>query len=331
MDGTLKRKNGKSKVGQYTYRNDKGEDTLNETYLYDQQSGQWELQFGFGNTLTYNSPDLLIAIVTKSYDPQADEWTLEQRIRFVYQGTDTEPFEAYADELDNQGAWQEVMYVNQLTWGLGFTGNLEDFEPTVYLVHGWDGSNWLPSEYDSSVVDNGNIVENFYSYYDDIEEKFILESSTIYQFNAQGDQVNELELEWNNGVADTNTISIDSFSYGSNGEILEHVNSYVSFWGGRMEYKYKDIYYYGNTGLASKSKLSLMVYPNPITSQGVLFIDAKTELTHVQLIAADGRVVKEWNAELNSGISMEGLNSGLYFIRAIDQAGVAYSGRVQIK
>jgi len=313
------------------YKNDKGADTLSESYQYDPQLNQWELQYASGYSMTYDNADRLTVAIAKSYDAQQDEWTIEQRIRFNYQGTDAEPFEAYVDELDNLMNWQEVVYVNQMQWGLGFSGNLEDFEPTVYMVHEWDGMDWVQSEYDSSVVIQGNIVANFYSYFDDMEDKFILENTSTYQFDAQGAQIYACDITWSNGLADTSSIEIDSFTYGSNGEILEHVNSYTSFWGSRMEYKYKEIYFYGNTGLTSKSTPSLNVYPNPIASQGVLFIDAKNELKQVQLIAVDGRVVKEWKNELNSGISMEGLNSGLYFIRALDQTGMTYSGRVQVK
>jgi|GEM_PF-2466761 len=314
------------------YRNDKGADTLEDYYDYNPLTTQWELQSRYGYGLSYGSTNLLESVIFKQYDMQSNDWNSSERIRFIYQGADTEPFEVYLDELDSQGVWQEMIYGSQLAWGLGFNGNINDFEPTIYLIQEWDGMDWLPAEYDSSIVDNGNIIESYSYSYDAISTSFVLDYSRFYQFNSQGEQVYSLDLSWDSGIADTSSIEIDSFIYGSNGERLEHVNARTSFFGGNsMEFKYKEIYYYGNTGLEAKTQLNLQVYPNPVASQGLLYIHSMAAMEQVQLIALDGRIIKEWKTELTTGMSMEGIEHGLYFIRAMDQNGMLYSGRVQVK
>jgi len=84
-----------------------------------------------------------------------------------------------------------------------------------------------------------------------------------------------------------------------------------------------------NLGIHESNKESLNMFPNPLESTGVLNFGVKLE--QIEIYDLTGRLLIK-DSDLNStSISLDGLNKGVFFIRAISDNGQLYTEQLIIE
>ena len=63
------------------------------------------------------------------------------------------------------------------------------------------------------------------------------------------------------------------------------------------------------------------VYPNPVAQNHLLDIQSKETIVKVLIMDINGRVLRSLESESISGLSIDGLSQGVYFIEAEDSRG----------
>lgn len=311
------------------FSNQFGVDTMGISSFYDTTNQIWIDEYWEVYSIDYDINNRPVSTTFKEYDALAQIWTINERVEFNYTGTDTLPSEVYVAEWDGAN-WNNVFWVPRIKWELGFSPNLDNFEPTLILGYEWDGANWVETFYDSSVVVGGNI-EDYYSFeFDTDSQYFVLVYSSHYSYDTYGNEISSVDLDWEYGLSDTSYTVLNEIIYGSNGEVREWVNRYYSASSG-IEYRYKDIYYYGANSLVSAEKIAVKIYPNPVGTAQKLFIQSEASIEQVQLYSYAGVLVRNWNEIDPQGMDIQGLAAGLYFIRLQDESGIAITQRLQIK
>ncbi|MHB1277603.1 MAG: T9SS type A sorting domain-containing protein [Bacteroidia bacterium] len=306
-----------------------GVDTAEIYSSYDTTTQSWIEMSWDVYSIEYDINNRPLFTTYKAYDALAQTWEIYERIQFNYAGTDTIPFEVYVAEWDGVN-WNDMYWVPRIKWEMGFSPNLDYFEPTLILGYEWDGANWMETFYDSSVVVDGH-VEDYYSFeFDADSQYFVLVYSSHYSYDTYGNEISAVDLEWTNGVSDTSYIVLNEIVYGASGEVREWV--YRSFSGASgNEYRTKDIYYYGPNSLVSAERIWVNIYPNPVGTAQKLFIQSETPIEQVQLYSYDGALVRTWKEYNSQGMDIQGLSSGIYLIHMADAAGNTNTQRLQIR
>lgn len=311
-----------------TYYDHKGIDSADLTYSYNPNNQQWILSSKYVYPITYDAQDRPVSTQYGEYDPSTQTWDYYERVRFLYNGNDTLPFEIYVDEYD-AGNFTEILKIDRLEWGLGFTGNLDNLQPSLYMGYEWDGNQWQNTLYDSLALFGGKDYEEFM--FESDGSGLELVSTQKFLHNAQGEQIYYETIDWSSGTADTSRIEIDSFRYGNNDEVLEHINRDISFLGSnKMIFGYKEIYYYGLNSVAKNQIQPIRVYPNPVKSfEEVFFPEGQTG--EIYLYSMNGKQVKLGTVGEASSLRLPYLEKGVYVLILIDDAGNRYQSLLSIQ
>lgn len=310
------------------FSNPFGVDTMVVNSFYDTTNQIWIEEYREIYSIEYDVNDRPLFTTYKDYDALAQVWTFYGKVQFIYSGTDTLPSELYVSEWDGAN-WNQMIWAPRVKWDMGFSPNLDNFEPTLVLGYEWDGANWVETFYDSSVVVDGNI-EDYYSFeFDADSQYFVLVYSSHYSYDIYGNEISSVDMEWEYGVSDTSYVTLNEIIYGSNGEVREWVNRSWSTSSG-TEYRSKDIYYYGANSLVSAEKLDVTIYPNPVGSGQKLFIQSETSIQQVQLYSYNGALLRTWKEFDEKGMDIQGIAAGIYLILLEDAAGNTSTQRLQI-
>ena len=308
--------------------NQYGVDTAEIYSFYDTSNQTWILGSWYVFSIEYDSYDRPLFSINYEYDALAQIRTNYVKVEFNYTGTDTLPSEMYVYDWDGAN-WNKIFWVPRVEWELGFSPNLDYFEPTLIVGSEWDGANWVETFYDSSVVAGGNI-EDYYSFEFDVDSQyFVLVYSSHFVFDTYGNEISNVDMEWQNGLSDTTYVVLNEIIYGSNGEVREWVNRSWSTTSG-TEYRTKDIYYYGANSLVSAEKLDVTIYPNPVNTAQKLFIQSETSIQQVQLYSYNGALLRTWKGIDEKGMDIQGIGAGIYLILLEDVAGNTSTQRLQI-
>ncbi|TNE81277.1 MAG: T9SS type A sorting domain-containing protein [Bacteroidetes bacterium] len=307
----------------------KGVDSADLSYEYNPIAQDWELVSMYVYPITYDAQNRPESVEYKDYDFQLDDWVYYERIRFYYSGNDTLPTEVYVDEYDN-GYYTEVIHATGVKWELGFSGNVDIDLPSLYTGYEWDGANWNPSFYDSTVINNSNDYYRLSHSWDTVSAQFELTASEKFLYNTQGELTYTDYVDWSAGVADTNYVRLDSFYYGSSGELLKHVSlNYSNTLGTPYVYGYYEKYYYSTSGINRLTNKELGFYPNPIQSQGLVTLKGE-DYQVIQLHSLDGKTYALSRNEQNQ-IQMPKLETGVYLLCARNSAGIIYQAKIQVR
>lgn len=311
------------------FSNQYGVDTAEVFSFYDTSNQTWILSSLYAFSIEYDGDDRPLFSINYEYDALAQIRTDYVKVQFNYTGTDTLPSELYVYEWDGAN-WNQMFWAPRIKWDLGFSPNLDYFDPTVVLGYEWDGANWAESFYDSSVVAGGN-VEDYYSFEFDVDSQyFVLVYSSHFIYDTYGNEISSVDMEWQYGSSDTTYVILNEIIYGSNGEVREWVNRSWSTTSG-VEYRTKDIYYYGANSLVSAEKIDVTVYPNPVGPGQKLFIQCESAIGQVHLYAYDGALVRTWKEYDPQGMDIQGLSAGIYLVHMADAAGNTNTQRLNIR
>lgn len=307
----------------------KGVDSADLSYEYNPIAQEWQLVSMYLYPIAYDAQGRPESVVYKEYDFQANGWDYYERIRFYYAGSDTLPYEVYVDDYD-AGSYIETYKINNLKWELGFTGNVDEDMPSLYTGYEWDGANWKPNFYDSAVINNTKDYYRLMHSWDTVSGQFELTSSEKYIYNTQGELTYTDYVEWAAGVADTNYVRLDSFYYGSSGEVLKHVSlDYSNTLGTPYVYGYYEKYYYNTSGVNRVANQELGFYPNPVQARGLVTLN-KEDYQLIQLHSLDGKTYVLSINEQNQ-VQIPELKAGIYILNAQNSDGTRYQAKIQVR
>jgi len=202
--------------------------------------------------------------------------------------------------------------------------------------------------YDSQ---NNNIYEVYLDSYDSTNSKWNGRDSTYYNYAANGDLSSYIEYTWS---AATNSYEkedkYDLVNYDNNfpytklvlpiadigkdaimffNHMLTKMRGY-SWDGGQWQYFFEYNLYYSDfigNGIEIPRQNTLRINPNPVKDYFVIDFEGNQNLA-VEIYDANGKLIKSKQLCANSKFDVQDLNSGIYFIRVIDDENHVYTSKL---
>ncbi|MGE5393573.1 MAG: T9SS type A sorting domain-containing protein [Candidatus Saccharibacteria bacterium] len=281
--------------------NDDG--TVKETMTQSLENGSWQ---NVSKTIyTYNAAKLVLTASTQMN--LGDSWMDFSKMTYTYNG-------------QNQLTNQVTQILNMLTMQLVnsdqniYSYNSDGTENQV-ISQSWNTSNeWENAKRYTNTYNNSKKITS------DLNEKWVNnawvnDSRTSYTLNTAGLVQESTNQEWvNNAWVDSFK---DNYTYNGNNEMTQIVtqkwNTTLSQW----ENDSRLTYTYGGTGVEviESSDQSLVVYPNPFTSQ--ITIQSKLQgIYTIEVYNASGKLINSFKTSGNSfKLNMDGLDNGIYLIK----------------
>lgn len=307
-----------SPSGKYTMLyDDKGNEVSYKFYTYN--SSSYIMSSGDSSQYIYNGSGQLTSVVNIGYE--GGEWINSYKTELIYDGAEPAPGSALFYEWDeDKEEWEQEEKLEGIKWGLGFS-SLE-VQPTAYFTSEWDGTQWLPSSYDSLVHSNGR-ADQYLSYEWDGTDITLVYKST-YTYDSKGNLFSDIEEGYSDGEWMIGYGSKDSTVYGSLGEKLE---IYSMWYDSDME-KWENgskITNFFRPNLSVKKSIAdqIRVYPNPAGNKFFIEKRAASDLT-VRIFSLQGAEIGRLTVSDDiAPVSTDGWNSGIYFIHLESTEGTA--------
>jgi hypothetical protein len=281
------------------------------------------------------SDDLIVQEDYYWWDDFDQEWDHDYISMYYYNGDDL---------IDSVVAtvWNGTDYENAYKDVYEFVGG----QLSEYYYYEWDGSSWYADMYSTYTWDGDKLTELVeQSSMTDIKE-LVNEYKYTYSWLPNGNLDEEIDYEWDTDLSDwvesskmdgvyDNTVNYEDlvlpFAYeaieeGSPDMFFAHKVDTVFLYEPMVTKDWVDLgmmnfYYSTFVGVNDDPSTysAAKVYPNPASNK--INIES-TGTAQIQLLDISGKLISNRKIQGNAQIDVSGLNTGIYFVKIINESGV---------
>lgn len=321
-------------------KNIMGDDSAILNYMWDDKQQKEYLQSGTLFLNTYDASNRIVESIKQFYTGDSAGFLNNSKSHFYYSGTSSFP-ETIIDSNYYDGVWKLSSRSSQLQWANGFDPTYFYILPTVDYSEIWDGSQWEPSVYDSTVDLGNGFTRRFFYVYRSDNQRLELYRRYDTQIDSLGNEVfyEERYFTENGNLSIILSQTTSTYRFNGKGDPIQRIDSVVTYVvpmpgggsGKHVSSMRKYAYYYSAGPSAIKtSSLKLPVYPNPAPSGGQLFLP-ENNWKKMELYTMDGKHLIQIKEVGNSSLRLPPLDSGVYVLILLDEAGNRYQSLLTIQ
>ncbi|TNE81930.1 MAG: T9SS type A sorting domain-containing protein [Bacteroidetes bacterium] len=314
-----------------TYSNGNWEPLLEEKSVYDAKNNrtsylvrqynlnlqEWNIVYGDSFEFTYGTNDRIESYIL--YQQTQNGVIPYQRLTWSDFDANDIPHTLEV-ESDNHG-FSKFIKLDQMQWRDGY--DHAQFDPSLYYGYSWNGFDWIPAAYDSSIyVDDNRVKKILFNW-----NGFTLDTASRvdYRYDAKDHRIETVSYQRVGNGWSLQDGSQDSIVYGFDDVTLERYYNYFDKNTNTWAQQQKEVYYFNKLGIERKQAQLLQFYPNPAQTS----IRITSEPAEVSVISLDGRVsVLKQNADASWDVTS--LKKGIYLLQAKDQQGIRIA-RLQVQ
>jgi len=261
--------------GQKTYHfyNSQGKIVKDSSLYYDQSTSAWYINTK--SVYNYDNNGYLINFYNYSWNAN---WEYMSKVEY-YNNSSGQPitiiYYNWDSGLNNWENNYKTLYSYNLT-----TGDILEMEG---LIWNSSTSNW-DKQTKVTYLYNSNNKLNEITYYLWSNTVYVLSSKLVYSYDTNGNEIESIMLEWNNG-----TSAWDNNSKSSNFWSLHQISSVIQ----------------------PIESNGLMLFPNPV--KDYIYIDGLNTISEIKIFSIDGKLVDVKHV-YNSRIDVSNLKKSLYII-----------------
>lgn len=303
-----------------TFYNGKWEPLLEERSVYDAKNNRtsfvveqynlvqkvWNVVYGDSFDFTYGVNDRIEAYTL--YQQTNNGVNPYQRLTWSDFDANDMPKTLEVESYIN--GFQKYLKLDQIQWKDGY--DYAQFDPSLYYGYSWDGTNWNPAAYDSSVYVNNQRVRKILFNWDG--STLDTASRVDYRYDAKGHKLETVSYQKVGAGWSLTDGSQDSIVYGFDDVTLERYFRYFDKNNGTWANQEKQIYHYNKLGIQAVKSEPLSFYPNPASKE----ISLDFEATELHVLAMDGKRL-QLQKTANGTWDVSKLQAGVYVLQARNQ------------